>query len=135
MSVACGIAWRGDVPGLLGVDDCTALVRCGVLDRNPGAGLRPLSAFFSISPEEAQAAYESYSDGDPDELPRIEFPPEEFFPADGGLATVRAHIQFFLEHPSDRRGLPAILEELRDYEQVLAALAAAGVPFHMTIIP
>lgn len=134
MSVACGIAWLGDVPGLLPVDDCTALVRCGVLDRAPGAGLRTLSSFLSCSPDDARAMYESYAECDPEELPSITFPPEQFFPAPDGLATVRAHTAFFTANPNHLRDVPVILEELRDFDRVLSALAVSGVPFHLTIV-
>jgi hypothetical protein len=135
MSLDCSIVWQGDVPGLWPVESGESLQRSGLLDRDPGNGLRRLSEFFSSSPEELLEFLEYFPEDQRPKLPAGGFPPEQFFPAEEGLATVRAHLAFLEANPTAMRNAPAVIEDLRDFERVLARLAAAGVPFHLTIIP
>lgn len=64
-----------------------------------------------------------------------EFPSEDWFSAADGLATVRALITHIDNVPSAVRDAAAVVNDLRSFEQVLAALAANNVKWHLAIAP
>jgi hypothetical protein len=82
-------------------------------------GVRPLSKFFSMSPEDLA----EFMDGDIDN----KLPPLEQFSAKDGLATVKAllaHKPIHLDH---------VVEDLRECERILAVAAEHGVGWHLQI--
>ncbi|MBP3955283.1 hypothetical protein J8F10_08315 [Gemmata sp. G18] len=108
-----------------------ALARSGLDSRKPGNGLRALDEFFSTSPDEAAAAYSEFLDGPP--APEGGFPPEQWFAAADGLATVRALLAYLAANPTDTRNTPAVLDDLHDFERILTVLDAAEVRWHLGI--
>jgi hypothetical protein len=93
-------------------------------------GLRPLTAFASSAPEEAGDADE----GSAAESPGTSFPPEQWFPAEEGLATVRGLLRYLDENPAAfRDAQPNLIADLRQFEQVLSQLVARGVRWHLAV--
>lgn len=63
---------------------------------------------------------------------KMRIPPEQWFPAADGLATVRALIEHVTANLNDFKQPNPILRDLRAVEALLAAAEAAGVRFHFT---
>src|SRR5437879_5667054 len=80
-------------------------------------GVRPLSEFFSMSPDDAAEFMEGADD--------IELPPLQQFSAQDGLTTVRALLS--KTHPEH------VAEDLRECERILIAAAQHGVGWHFEI--
>ena len=125
------------------------------------AGVRPLMDFFSMDPEEVDALFEGVDlapgpgddpalsneddadggDDAPDLADLMDEPPgaEEWYTADEGLVTVRALIQAVGAAPAPAVVDPfdppteAILADLREFESVLARLAADGIRWHLMV--
>lgn len=108
-------------PGIsLGHSDSQALDRlCKEL------GVQPLSSFLSEDAEalHANLKYEGYA------LP--EMPKLAWFSAATGLQTVRALATYLEENPESLQEAPAIIEELREYEFVLARFDKEGIRWYM----
>lgn len=83
-------------------------------------GVTPLSEFYSIDPEEAAEFMEM-------EVSEVKLPPVEFFPAEEGLATVRA----LASHVVARQG--HVAEDLRQCERILTAASQQGVGWHFQV--
>jgi hypothetical protein len=81
-------------------------------------GVRPLSEFLSMDKEAAMDVLG-------DDVPDIELPAVEQFPAEGGLETVRA----LLLRPEAQ---PA-LDDLQDCERILSVAAQHGVRWHLQV--
>jgi hypothetical protein len=81
-------------------------------------GVRPLSEFFSMKPEELA----EYLDGADDD---VELPPLQQFSAQDGLAAVRA----LLPRPEAQ----AAIEDLKACERILSVAAEHGVGWHFQI--
>lgn len=131
MGVALYIVAERAVPGLDTFVNGKALGRTKPrqLDKlAQAAGVPPLMGYFSVSPDEAAAVAEDLGA----ETPAGGFPPERWFPAADGLATVRG-LQTHLAAPNAVREAEAIREDLREFERVLSALAAAGVRWHLAV--
>ena len=83
-------------------------------------GVRPLSEFFSIAPEQAA----EFMEGEGVDTGDIELPPLRQFSAVEGLTTVRAllsHTQAHTDH---------VAEDLRECERILTVAAQHGVSWH-----
>jgi hypothetical protein len=144
MGVALYIATERAVEGLDTFVDGKALAQCRPAGHKRGsgkasarhletlarnAGVRPLMEFFSASPD-------SLSDliGEADEeLPPIELPPEQWFPASEGLETVRGLIAYLADHPDAAEEVDRMLADLRGFEEVLGRLEGAGVRWHLAV--
>lgn len=86
-------------------------------------GVRPLSEFFSMDPEELAQFMESEDmDADAGVLP-----PLQQFAAQDGLATVRA----LAAHEAARAD--NVAQDLRECERILSAAAQHGVGWHFEI--
>lgn len=86
-------------------------------------GVRPLSEFFSIAPEQAA----EFMEGEGVEAGDIQLLPLQQFPAQEGLSTVRALLslpQVQADH---------VAEDLRQCERILSAAAQHGVGWHFEI--
>ena len=81
-------------------------------------GLRPLSGFFSIDPE--QAAEFAGMD-----VSEVKLPPLQQFSSEDGLTTVRA----LMACPEAR----IAIEDLKDCERILSVAAQHGVGWHFEI--
>lgn len=80
-------------------------------------GVRPLSEFFSIDPEEAADFMECENVAD------VELPPLQYFSAQDGLATVRA----LLPRPEAKDAI----HDLKDCERILSAAAKQGIGWYL----
>ena len=86
-------------------------------------GVRPLSEFFSVDP--AQAA--DFLEGEGVDAGEIKVPPLQQFPAEEGLATVRALL------PHAVAQTDGIAQDLQECERILAVAAQHGVGWHFEI--
>jgi len=88
-------------------------------------GVRTLSSFLSEDTEalHANLRYEGYA------LP--ELPELSWFSAGAGLKTVRALAAYLEEHPETFEDAKAIIDELREYEFVLARFDKEGIRWYM----
>ena len=130
MSVALFIVAERDVPGFDVFVNGKALGHAKHLDRlAEHAGVRPLMAFFSQDPVEAA----SFLEDEGIEPPEGGFPPVEWYSAKDGLRTVRGLLSYLAEHPNAVPGVPALVEDLRQFESVLSRLASEGVRWHLAV--
>lgn len=89
-----------------------------------------LVSFTSQNPEEiADLMGEEVIDVDDVE----EFPGEEWFAAEDGLATVRALIAHLTAVPSALADSAAIVDDLHGFERVLATLVEKQVKWHLAV--
>ena len=130
MSLALFIVAEQAVVGLDTSVNGKALGHSHNLDRLAKlAGVRPLEAFFSVDPDEATELFESLG-GEP---PAGGFAAEEWFAAEAGLTTVRGLLAHLTANPDATRDAAAVADDLRQFESVLAGLAAAGVRWHLAV--
>src|SRR5438094_1232151 len=80
-------------------------------------GVRPLSEFFSIAPEQAAG----FMEGEGMDAGDIELAPLHQFSAEEGLATVRALLSHTPVHADH------IVDDLRECERILGTAAQHGV--------
>ena len=128
-----------------------------LLDRlAAGAGVRPLMDFFSMEPEEVETLFgmlgldaagaEVTPDDEadlpvfPDTVPELdEAPPEAWFQAREGLATIQALIAAVEAQPetadeeADTPPRRAVLADLREFETILVGLAEGGIRWHLMV--
>jgi hypothetical protein len=86
-------------------------------------GVRPLSEFFSMDPEEAL----EFMAGEGVDTEDITMPPLKQFSAQDGLATVNALLSH--SHSCAKH----VAEDLRECERILTAAAEQGVGWHFEI--
>ena len=86
-------------------------------------GVRPLMGFFSADPE---MAAEFLDEG-------TEIPPQSWFPASDGLATVRALHSHLTTNPSAVPKQDMVLEDLSDMERVLMKASEQGVGWSLQV--
>ncbi len=144
MGVSLYVVAERDVEGLNTMVDGKALAHCrpagakrfggrssaGHLDTLArAAGVRPLMEFFSASPDDIEALL-----GEAEEEAReIERPPETWFPASDGLATVRGLLAYLAANPDAAAEMDRLVEDLRSFEEVFGGLDAAGVRWHLAV--
>jgi hypothetical protein len=88
-----------------------------------GLGVRPLSEFFSVSPESAA----EFMDNEGVDTSDIDLSPVQQFSAEDGLATVKAlltHAQPYADK---------VAADLRNCERILTAAAQHGVAWHFEV--
>ncbi len=144
MSVAFFIVTEQPVEGLDTFVDGKALAHCrpaGVKARGGRqadrhlealareAGVKPFMEFFSESPENIRELLDEVEV----EAPDVEMPPEQWFSAAEGLATVRGLLSHLTAHPEATADAEHVLEDLRQFETVLSQLDAAGVRWHLAV--
>lgn len=86
----------------------------------------PLMDFHSVDPEELA----EFFDGD---MPEDLNTPEEWFMAADGLQSVRALLEHLRKNPKAIKNSADVIDDLADFERVLAALAKAKVRWHLAI--
>jgi len=120
MGVAYFIVLERAIAGVDTMMDGKLLARTSdVLDAlAPKLGVRPISEYVSIDPEQA-AEFIDGAVGD------VELPPLQQFSAEDGLATVRTLLTRAEAKPA--------LHDLRDCERILTAAAEHGVGWHFEI--
>lgn len=144
MGVALFIAAERTVEGLDTFVDGKALAHCrpaGAKKRlgrasmrrlealSQEAGVRPLMEFFGESPEfVSEFLAEEGEEPDPGGLP-----PEQWFSAAEGLATVRGLLAYLTNHPGAAAEVDRLIEDLRQFEEVLSGLEDAGVRWHLAV--
>jgi hypothetical protein len=95
------------------------------------AGVKPLHDFFSMSREQAIA---EILDGDPDDpssYDEAEVPPETWFSADEGLATIAVLLAHVEAHPHEYRNASSLLGDLTVFHRVLEKAAQSEVRWHL----
>jgi hypothetical protein len=130
MSVALFIVPEREIPDLDVFVNGKALGHSKELDRlAERAGVRPLMEFFSENPESAAAFCEEAGA----DAPEDGFPPEQWFPAEEGLTTVRGLLSYLEANPTDVRDSSAIIGDLKEFESLLGRLASEGVGWHLSV--
>ncbi|HTL28052.1 MAG TPA: hypothetical protein VL282_02475 [Tepidisphaeraceae bacterium] len=81
---------------------------------------------------ESQAALAAQMTADGFDPSKMRLPPEHWFPAADGLATIRGLIEHVSANLNDFKQPNPILKDLKAAEPLLAAAQAAGVRFHFT---
>jgi hypothetical protein len=133
MAASMYIVVEGEDPGF------NIFVNGRALARHEGAverlalelGVRPLLEFFSAD-ESSMALLIEEGAGNPDLLKRL--PPPQWYRGEDGLPTVLALIQS-LENDPQQLGTEgaSVLEELREYEEVLRKTAERGLRWHLAV--
>lgn len=92
------------------------------------AKVQPITALLS----ESQAALIEQLKADGFDPTKMRLPPERFFPAADGLATVRGLRDHVAANLNNFKQPNPILRDLKAAEALLAAAETAGVKFHFT---
>jgi hypothetical protein len=94
-------------------------------------GVTPLMDFFSMSREDFEAQAEQFNTlaGVED----AEVPDERWFPAGEGLRTVRALVVYLEDHPDAVERPGRVLDDLRDFSEVLEEADRRGIRWHLGI--
>ena len=123
MGAAYFIVLERKIDGLDAMIDGKMLARTAeVLDAiAPQLGVRPFSEFISIDP--AQAA--DFMRGEGVAVGNMELPALQQFPAEDGLATVKALLSRPEAHPA--------IQDLRDCDRILSLAARHGVGWHLEV--
>jgi len=123
MGAAYFIVLEREIDGLDTMIDGKLLAKSAdVLDAlAPKLGVRPISQFISIDPEQAT----EFMEGKDMEVDDAQLPPLKQFSAQDGLATVRA----LMTRPEAQ---PA-MHDLKDCERILSAAAQHGVGWHLEV--
>lgn len=94
-------------------------------------GVPPLMVFFSQDPDELA---DFHDDELGEEAPEVdELPTEEWFDAAAGLVTVHALADHLEANPEAIDNATAIVEDLREYQQVLERLKKEKVRWHFAM--
>jgi hypothetical protein len=143
MGVALFIVAERTVEGLDTFVDGKALARCrpaGAKERLGRASMRhletlarqagvwPLMEFFSEDPKSAYALIAEEGEEPPDDLP-----PEQWFSAAEGLATIRGLLAYLTTHPDAAAEVDRLIEDLRQFEEVLSRLEEEGIRWHLAV--
>lgn len=86
-------------------------------------GVRPLSGFFSLDPEQAA----DFMEDEGMDVGDLELPSLHHFKAEDGLATVRALAAHSVAQPK------GVAQDLQDCERILSAAAQHGVGWHFEV--
>jgi hypothetical protein len=92
------------------------------------AGVESLLGFISQDPDELAEFFDEDGVGGADE-----FPAEEWFTAERGLAAVQGLLAHLRATPGAVNGQDAVLDDLAEYERVLLKLAEKKVEWHFAI--
>ena len=134
MGSALLVVLERDIPGLDTSEPVRALgamePRLRPLCRE--LGVPPLSSFLSDDPDRVSELYDQdrYRPGEPTpDLTTLS--PERWFPADDGLATVRALLDRLDQHPELLRGSSHVAEDLKRLEEILAEAEVLEIGWHL----
>ncbi len=94
------------------------------------ANVPSLLSFLSQSPEELE---DFLDDEAADAEADADFPAEEWFTAEAGLTTVRALIKYLQKTPQAVDNAADVIEDLLEYESVLAQLAERKMLWHLAL--
>jgi hypothetical protein len=95
-------------------------------------GLADLMSFSSADPEDLAAQLEDET-GEPVDPTSLD--PEEWFPAEPGLTTVRALLDDLRRGALDLKDADLVQADLEDIERILATAADEGVRWHLAVDP
>ena len=131
MGVAYFIVLERKLGGLDAMMDGKCLARAAeILDAiSPHLGIRPISDFISVDPEQAAA----FLKGEGADVGDMELPPLHQFTADEGLTTVRALLAHVQSKPQTVNQPEGVVQDLRESERILIAAAQHGVGWHFEI--
>jgi hypothetical protein len=131
MGAALYVILEKDVPSLASMPDGKALSRADHI-LTPLArqlGVKPLMDFFSMSQEDYAAGAEEFNVPVGEAGP----PQEQWFPAAQGLVTVRSLIAHLETHPEAVEAPGRVLDDLRDFADVLEEAEKSGVRWHLGV--
>lgn len=125
MGAAYFIVLESKIDGLdTGMDGKSLSQHIDALDQAArDLGVRPLSEYFSIAPDEAA----DFMEGEGMDAADMELPPLQQFTAEDGLTTVRA----LAAHSTARAD--GVAEDLRECERILGIAAQHGVGWHFEV--
>jgi hypothetical protein len=130
MSVTLYIVAEREIPGLDVFVSGKALGHSEHVDLlAEAAGVKSLMEFYSQDPMDA----ELFPEDKAIEPPEGGFPPPEWYSADDGLRTVWGLLSYLNEHPYAVPDVPALIEDLREFDSVLSRLASEGVRWHLAV--
>ena len=92
-------------------------------------GVTPLMDFFSLSTEDYATSAEEFNIPTGPEGP----PTEQWFAAEDGLRTVRALLAHVETHPELVDNPDRVLDDLRNFSDVLGAAQAKGLRWHLAV--
>ena len=133
MGAAMYVVLERDVPDLGSSLDGKALSHADYV-LSPLArrlGVTPLMDFFSMSREDAAAEAEQFNTLAGLEEARV--PDEQWFPAVEGPRTVRALVAHLEDHPDAVEAPGRVLDDLRDFADVLEEADRRGIRWHLGI--
>jgi len=149
MGAALYIVPEREVPGLEVYVNGKALARIDEPEQlAERAGVPWLMDYFSLSEGDALASlieepgeplpdesgeHDLVEDPEPapDEVGGL--PPEEWFDAEEGLAAVRGILAYLEVHPAGLPESAEVIDDLKEFEAVLARLAAESVRWHLAV--
>jgi hypothetical protein len=117
--IHCGHVGAKGRPGRTPLSHLDALAR--------EAGVRPLTEFLSEDLESAGWRWAAEG-GEP---PPGALPPEQWFTAAEGLATVRGLLDYLTTHTEAAAEVKRVIGELRQFEKVLRQFEDEGVLWHL----
>lgn len=88
-----------------------------------------LDDFVSLAPDEAAAMIEEFG-GDAGD---VELPPERWFSADEGIGWAKALMAEVEKKRSSFENIDGVMNDLREYEQVLNQAKAIGAKWHLQV--
>jgi len=149
MGAALFIVPEREVPGLDVFVNGKALARIDEPEQlAERAGVPWLMDYFSLSPGDALASLiEEAGEAPPEGSGEVESeddlesgpvevggpPPEEWFDAADGLASVRGILAYLEVHPAGLAEAAEVVDDLKEFEAVLATLAAESVRWHLAV--
>lgn len=133
MSVAIYIVTRRDDQGVDTFVEGKAMGRAdeSLLDSLcQKAGICPIQEYISSNPDELAEFFEE----EPGDMPEAgELPDEHWFKPEEGREWVEKLLAVVLADVASIPGAGGLLEDLRDYARIFAALEAAGVEWHFAV--
>ncbi len=88
-------------------------------------GCKPLYDFMSFSADDIAEFVDDIDD--------LDIPPESWFHAKDGLQTVRSLKAHLAANPADVADAAEVIEDLKDFERVLALLESRGAGFRLAV--
>ena len=130
MSAALYIVLERNEPGLDTYVDGKALSRAesALAALAKSLQVTPLMSFFSINPEDLLAEVEGLGAEVPDDAP-----PEQWFSAADGLATVRPLLQHVDAHPNAIPSSSEVANELAGFVHLLEEAERRGIRWHLAV--
>lgn len=133
MSVALYIVLEKDIEGFDAFVNGKAVGHADEQSVNDLCAALKVPSLFSFLSQDPDELEDFLLDDDIEDDEVDGHPREEWFSAESGLMTVRALIAHLVANPSALANAEAIVEDLQEYEKVLAAIAEKKTRWHFAI--